>query len=109
MKLQEQQILDDGALYSRYYADSGISPTSVMELWREVAKALNVPSGLLRPEDQFGNDIGISSITSEDLDYLGQLAIERAKAGGRSIELRAIKSVDDYVRTLSFGNEPSAQ
>lgn len=109
MKLQERQILDDGVLYSRYYAESGIPQASVMELWYEVANALKVPPGMLRPEDEFGKDIGIWSITSEDLDYLGQLAIKRAKTDGRSIDLQAIKSVDDYVRTLRFGNAHSAQ
>ncbi|WP_454726272.1 MULTISPECIES: hypothetical protein [Cupriavidus] len=101
MNLQERQILDDNALYSRYYADSGISQARVLELWHEVANALKVSPGLLRPEDRFGKDIGAWSITSEDLDYLGQLAIKRAQVDGRSIDLQAIKSVDDYVRALS--------
>lgn len=100
MNLQARQVLDDNALYSRYYADSGIPQARVLELWHEVASALRVSPGLLRPEDQFGKDIGAWSITSEDLDYLGQLAIKRAKVDGKSIDLQAIKSVDDYVRTL---------
>ena len=109
MNLQERQILDDGALYLRYYADSGISQARVLELWHEVASALRVSPGLLRPEDQFGKDIGAWSITSEDLDYLSQLAIKRAKASGRSIDLQTIKSVDDYVRALSFESGPSTR
>lgn len=100
MSFQEREILDENALYSRFYADSGISQARVLELWHEVASALRVSAGLLRPEDQFGKDIGAWSITSEDLDYLGQLAIKRAKREGRSIDLQAIKSVDDYVRAL---------
>ncbi|MBY4730339.1 hypothetical protein [Cupriavidus pauculus] len=100
MKLQERQDLNDDALYSRFYSDSGISQAKVIELWHEVADALNVAPGQLRPEDEFGKDIGTWSITSEDLDYLGQLALKRAKVNGRSVDLQAIKSVDDYVRAL---------
>nr|DAP29575.1 MAG TPA: hypothetical protein [Inoviridae sp.] len=100
MKLQERHIMDDNALYLRYYADSGIPQARVQELWHEVANALRVSPGLLRPEEQLGKDIGTWSITSEDLDYLSQLAIKRAKVDGKSIDLQAIKCVDDYVRAL---------
>jgi len=101
MKIHDRPILDNDTLYSRHYAESDIPRALVSELWHEVANALKVAPGLLRPDDQFGKDIGVSTFTSEDLDYLGQLALKRAKIAGRSIDLQAIKTVDDYVRTLS--------
>lgn len=100
MKLRERQDLNDDELYLQFYSNSGISQAKVMELWHEVADALKVAPGQLRPDDEFGKDIGTWSVTSEDLDYLGQLALKRAKIVGRSIDLQAIKSVDDYVRAL---------
>ncbi len=101
MNLREREFLDDAAVYSRYYADSGIPEPRVLELWHEVANALSVSPGLLRPEDRFGKDIGVGFITSEDLDYLSQLAMKRAKVDARNVDLQSIRTVDDYVRALA--------
>lgn len=101
IKIREREDLDCDTLYSRYYADSGIPQEYMLELWYEVADALKVPPGLLRPDDKFGIDIGVWTFTSEDLDYLGELAIKRARIVGVSIDLQIIKTVDDYVRMLS--------
>lgn len=98
--LQQREALDDNLIYSRFYLASGIEKASVQELWHEVANTLKIPAELLRPTDRFGKEIGVSLITSEELDYLGELALKRAKADGRSIDLKSIRSVDDYVRAL---------
>jgi hypothetical protein len=41
-------------------------------------------------------------ITSEDIDHLSELARRRAKKTGATINLKAVQSVDDYIR--AFGH-----
>lgn len=99
--LKDREPLDDDAIYARYYADSKLPKTLVLQLWHEVADTLKVPASKLRPDDRFGKEIGAYWITSEDLDVLAAKGRERAKALGVSIDLQQLATVNDYVRCLS--------
>jgi hypothetical protein len=106
VRRQEAQVirrrprLDADSIYATYYASSGIPKNEVIEVWREIAGALNVPEGQLRPEDRFGKDIGRWLITSEELDTLSELGRKRAKEHGLSIDFK-INTVDEYVRAFT--------
>src|SRR3974377_555758 len=70
-----------------YFADSGLPQPLVIELWREVANALRLPAGKLRPTDRFGRELGGYWITSDELDALGQIAAARARRQGTALDL----------------------
>lgn len=98
----QREILDDDTIYSRFYADSGLTKTFVIELWHEIADTLGISPGKLRPTDRFGHEIGISySITTEALDTLTAVAVRRAKKYQGSIDLAGIKTADDYIRQFA--------
>lgn len=91
--------MDD--VYARYYATSGLSEVSVIEVWQEVAKTLDLPPGKLRPGDRFGHDVGTYLLTSDELDTLSELGAERARRLGIEVDLQKIYTVDEYARALA--------
>jgi len=105
--LQGREAMSDEAIYERFYAVSGIDRDVVKELWHEIALVLHVPAQHLRPTDRFGKDIGVSTITSEELDELGALAKRRVERQGLNVDLPAIETVDDYVRQLAATRAPA--
>jgi hypothetical protein len=96
--LGTRECLDDEGVYSRYYATSDLPKAQVLELWHEVAATLRVPAGQLRPEDRFGKDVGVYWITSDALDVLATKGRNRAKQLGLDVDLKALTTVDEYVR-----------
>jgi hypothetical protein len=99
--LERRTSLDDETIYSNYYADSSLTKESVMGAWREIASALKLPSGKLRPEDRFGRNIGTYLITSDNLDTLHELGRQRAERLGFAIDFAKVTTVDEYVRALA--------
>jgi hypothetical protein len=106
VRYQEAQVIrrrprqDADSIYATYYASSGIPKNEFIEIWREIAGALNIPDGKLRPEDRFGKDIGRYLITSEELDTLSECGLKRAREHGLSIDFK-INTVDEYVRAFT--------
>jgi hypothetical protein len=99
--LEGRESLDDEAFYGRHYAESKLPKGQVIELRREVAETLKVPAEKLRPEDRFGEQIGTYWITSDDLDVLAAKGRDRAKTLGRSVDLKKLATVDDYIRCFA--------
>lgn len=98
--LEDRATLSDEDIYRQYFAESGLPQPLVLELWREVADALHLPAGKLRPTDRFGQELGGYWITSDDLDALGQVVATRARRQGATLNLAEIKTLDEYVRRL---------
>jgi hypothetical protein len=101
-----REILDDEAVYSRFYASSGLPNGPVLQLWHEIAETLGVPPGQLRPEDRFGKDVGTYWITSDDLDVLAAKGRQRAKLLGLTIDFGQLATVDQYVRCFARAEIP---
>ena len=98
---QERESLDDPEIYRRFYGDSRLPEATVAELWHEIARTLRVPPEKIRPGDRFGKEIGVSWVTSEDVDRLSEIARARAAACGTPIDLQTVASVDEYIRAFS--------
>jgi len=96
--LLARDALDDEAVYSRFYASTGLPKAAVLEVWHDIADTLRVPADRLRPSDRFGKDIGVYWITSDDLDALAAKGRKRAKERGLSVDLEKLATVDEYVR-----------
>ena len=102
----DRTALSDDEIY-RHFADTGFPQALVLELWREVARTLHLPAERLRPTDRFGQELGGYWITSDDLDALGQVASERARRHGGTLNLAEIKTLDEYVRRLAASGQQS--
>jgi len=103
----KRSFLSDQIIYDNYYATSGLSAPIVTELWHEVAEKCGISFGKLRPTDRFGEEIGSYLITSEKLDSLGLVAMERSRKLKMEIDLSTIKTVDDYIK--SFSGSPKGE
>jgi len=99
--LSERMSLTDADIYKQFYAGRDLDESAVRSAWNEIAETLRVPAGKLRPTDRFGADIGVWSITSEELDALGELATQRAARQGKEVDFAALATVDDYVRAFA--------
>jgi hypothetical protein len=95
--------MSDEAIYSTYYAESGLPKERVREVWNEIAFALKVPGDKIRPTDAFGKEIGSYLITSDEIDTLFEAAQKRAAVLGIAVEFSRIRTVDEYVRRLAVG------
>jgi hypothetical protein len=108
-RLSERDSLQLEELYARYYADSGLSRKSFLEVWNKIADTLAVPAEKLRPADRFGEDIGVYVGVSDKLDTLSELAHERAERRRIQVRLETLATVDDYVRTLAEPRSPGSR
>ena len=99
--LDARESISDEEIYRRFYASSSFDATQVQELWHEVANALGLPAGKLRPTDRFGRELGGRHlITSDDLDVLADVARRRAKRAGVAVDLPYVRTLDDYIRAF---------
>ncbi|SFO90705.1 hypothetical protein [Ralstonia sp. NFACC01] len=99
--LSQRISLTDAEIYSQFYAGRNLDESAVRSAWNEIAETLRVPADKLRPTDKFGTDIGVWSITSEELDTLGDLAAQRAARQGKEVDFAALTTVDDYVSAFA--------
>jgi hypothetical protein len=99
--IRQRIWLSHDSIYSTYYASSDLPKEDVIEIWCEIASALNIPEGKLRPQDRFAKDIGRYLITSEELDTLSEHGRKRATELGISVDLSNIRTVDEYVRAFA--------
>lgn len=99
--LSQRISLTEAEIYSQFYAGRNLDESAVRSAWNEIAETLRVPADKLRPTDKFGTDIGVWSITSEELDTLGELAAQRAARQGKEVDFAALATVDDYVRAFA--------
>jgi len=91
-----RRLLTAEEIYELYFEQPGYLKQEVLLLWREIADALEVDPGLLRPEDRFGDDIGGGFVLTPELDTLSEWAADRASAQGLDLNLQTIKTVSDY-------------
>lgn len=97
----KREIMDMSTIYRSWYLSRGVSESDFRDIWGEIADALQIPAGLLRPSDKFGNEVGSSArFGSCDLDELSTSAIMRAERFGISVDLSRIVTIDDYVMTF---------
>lgn len=99
--LSDRESLSDVEIYKQFYAGGNFDEAAVRSAWNEIAETLRVPADKLRPTDKFGADIGVWSVTSEELDTLGELAAQRAARQGKEVDIAALATVDDYVRAFA--------
>jgi hypothetical protein len=108
--LLAREVLDDDKLYALFYGDTSLPKNDVLRAWHEIATALHMPAGCLRPTDRFGKDIGRYWITSDDLDVLAAKAKKLSTERGLIVDLEALSTVDEFVRCFaSPGKMPDSK
>lgn len=98
---REREAMSTEEIYRAWYQSRDVRKDTFAELWTEVAECLRQSPGLLRPQDRFGEDVGRAWITTDELDELRAKAVRRAEALGVKLDLSKIRTVDDYILTLS--------
>lgn len=86
-------------IYRTNYEDS-LSYDAFLQAWTDIAECLKLRPGFLRTTDVFGVDIGAGAVTTDELDELADRAVAYARDRGRTVDLEALKTVDDYVREI---------
>ncbi len=101
-KLREREALSPTDFYDQYYTRSGLDKETVVELLEHVADELRLPSGKLRPEDRFSEELSPGEDHGWDSGY-GVLIFELqslAKKRGVAVD-RRVDSLDDYIRIMA--------
>jgi hypothetical protein len=74
------------------------------EVWKEIASAVEVPPGLIRPTDRFDTELGPVKgfrIASE-MDDLQEAFMRRCKQQRLDIHQVNIQTVDDYIKQFAI-------
>lgn len=94
--------LEFNDFYDRFYKGS-LDQDVVRELMEHVAHELTIPMGKLRPGDRFENELkpmrGMEFDSGRDL-LIVELA-RMAKKRGIEVELKRIRTLDDYLRSMA--------
>jgi hypothetical protein len=99
--LQARPDLRIEELHRQFYSDSPITPSALTLALDEIALALDVPRGKLRPSDRFDRELAATPgwEADDDLGVLNELVVKRL--GDRA---EKVQTVDDYIR-LTAGLE----
>jgi hypothetical protein len=88
--------------YDSFYRESGLPRQGVVELLREVSTETGIPASKLRPQDRFGRELAPVRGWEFD-DGIGILewnVQRRAKRICRPIDLKQVRTLDDYIRVM---------
>ncbi len=91
-------------IFSRYYAESGLTKDVVVRLWKECAETLGISAGKLRPTDRFDHELkGLDrlQITADSVSHLLEDAWIKAKRAGASFDATKLTTLDDLIRQLA--------
>jgi hypothetical protein len=97
-----RESMTDDDIYKRYYSASGLPKDSVLECWRLVAKTLSLPVDKLRPDDEFGNQLGPYWPVGDPMEKLEIITVEKLKKSGIKTKDMSFKTLDEYIRALAL-------
>ncbi len=94
---REDLSFDD--IYSQFFRKSDLPKDQVMELWNEVAKALSLPPGKLRPTDRFAKELAPVEgwEFDDDIVEVYWAADRRLKKMGLKVDHSNVHTLGDYV------------
>ena len=93
-------------IYEKFYPDKIVSKETVSRALTEIASALEVPAGRLRPSDRFAKELAPPAGWEND-DELGALALltkDRLAKSKAKATVENIHTVDDYIRLLPMSD-----
>src|SRR5579883_2251194 len=103
-RLRDRQALSDDQFFANFYATARLSKQDVLALRAEIANAIEMPVGLLRPQDRFSVELadckGMAPMDG-GLAELTFTAERRKKATRHDLNIATLQSVDDYIRAFA--------
>ncbi|MCG6553644.1 MAG: hypothetical protein L7F77_15070 [Candidatus Magnetominusculus sp. LBB02] len=102
-RFQDRAELSPDEFYRRYYESSGLPKDQVIEILNEIAHALIIPAGLLRPCDRFDNELKpiIGFLFADDCrDDLGMKLYDLVDIKDPDYQGKDIRNIDDYIRCV---------
>lgn len=100
LETRPEMAIDE--IYEKFYADKTVSKETVSRALAEIASALNVPAGRLRPSDRFGKELAPPAGWEDDdeLGVLASIAKDRLARAEADTTVESIRTVDDYIRLV---------
>jgi hypothetical protein len=95
-----RERLSDEQLFDRYFKMLGVPKETVLNEWRQVAKCLGVPAGLMRPTDRFDTELYPVPgwhFYDDDLEILFAQTARRLQLPIDQLVAK-VKTLDDYIR-----------
>jgi hypothetical protein len=108
-RFKDRERLSIGQIHKKFYPDYEMK--KFVEVWMEIAFAVEVPPELLRPTDRFDSELGPVKgfeIASET-DDLEEAIIRRCRERHLDFSKLEIKTVDDYIKIFMAPNQAAAQ
>jgi hypothetical protein len=94
-----REVMGPQEIYRRYFHNSGLREEVFVNQWREVARSLELPAGLLRPSDRF--DTELKPLTGWPLydDQIEHLFVwaQRKVGSGAGMTLSQVQSLGDFI------------
>lgn len=110
--LRSREDLPMDAIYDRFFSETGLQKSLVLEVWAEVATLLRVPAGKLRPSDRFDKELapgGVWLDLDKDAIQLNLAARDRLKQFGSKSDFSAAHTLRDYIELLCNAERLSRQ
>lgn len=100
-RLQGRLSLSDEAIYSEFYASSGIPQDALLKAWHLVASLLHCDAGKLRPQDSL-TDLAIwPKKIGTDFSDIDDISFEVNSPLNRNSNSELLNTIDDVVRHIS--------
>jgi hypothetical protein len=88
-------------MHDTFYPDYEME--TFISLWREIASAVEVPPGLIRPADRFDGELGpVKGFeVASEMDGLLEALVLHCKQEHLDFRKVVVKTVDDYIRLFA--------
>lgn len=104
-RLGERELLSMDDFCSRFYSGEDLPRERILDVLQDLSEALEIPAGKLRPNDRFLVELAPLKNTwgsIDDTDFSLMLLTKRLeKKYGVPIDMKAVKTIDDYIRAAS--------
>ena len=100
--LGERQLLSMDDFCSQFYSGEELPRERILDVLKDLSEALEIPAGKLRPSDRFLIELAPLKNTwgsVDDTDFSLMLLTKRLeKQCGVPIDMKTVKTIDDYIR-----------
>jgi len=96
---KDREELPVDSIFNQFFAQAHLPKPLVLELWNEVANALGVPPGKLRPDDRFDKELAPEEgwEFDDDIVEVCWAAERRLKKLGLKVEHSDVHTLGDYL------------
>ena len=103
LQLGDRSPIEFDEFWSRFYFSSRLQRDRVEYIRKQLASALEIPAALLHPDDRFAVELRPPKnrwVVEDSAFSLLVLTRTLEKKYDRHVDLRSVKSVDEYIRAF---------